>query len=65
MLDEVQTGPGPAGQLFGYQEYGVEPDVMTLAKGLGYGVPVGAFLSKEYCMALVPATTALPSGATP
>ena len=54
MLDEVQTGLGRLGSLFGYQEYGVEPDVMTLAKGLGYGVPVGAFLSKEYCMALVP-----------
>ena len=54
MLDEVQTGLGRLGSLFGYQEYGVEPDVITLAKGLGYGVPIGAFLSKEYCMALVP-----------
>ena len=54
MLDEVQTGLGRLGSLFGYEEYGVEPDVMTLAKGLGFGVPVGAFLSKEHCMALVP-----------
>jgi len=54
ILDEVQTGMGRLGSLFGYMEYGVEPDVMTLAKGLGYGVPIGAFLSKEYCMALVP-----------
>ena len=54
ILDEVQTGMGRLGSLFGYQEYGVEPDVMTLAKGLGYGVPIGAFLSKEYCQALVP-----------
>ena len=54
MLDEVQTGIGRLGSLFGYQEYGVEPDVITLAKGLGYGVPIGAFLSKEHCMALVP-----------
>ena len=54
ILDEVQTGLGRLGSLFGYQEYGVEPDVMTLAKGLGYGVPIGAFLSKEHCMALVP-----------
>jgi len=54
ILDEVQTGMGRLGSLFGYQEYGVEPDVMTLAKGLGYGVPIGAFLSKEHCMALVP-----------
>ena len=52
MLDEVQTGMGRLGSLFGYQEYGVEPDVMTLAKGLGYGVPIGAFLSKESAMAL-------------
>lgn len=54
ILDEVQTGMGRLGSLFGYQEYGVEPDVMTLAKGLGYGVPIGAFMSKEHCMALVP-----------
>ena len=54
ILDEVQTGMGRLGSLFGYQEYGVEPDVMTLAKGLGHGVPIGAFLSKESCMALVP-----------
>jgi acetylornithine/succinyldiaminopimelate/putrescine aminotransferase len=45
---------GRLGSLFGYQEYGIEPDVMTLAKGLGYGVPIGAFMSKEHCMALVP-----------
>ncbi len=54
ILDEIQTGMGRLGSLFGYQEYGVEPDVMTLAKGLGYGVPIGAFLSKESAMALVP-----------
>ena len=54
ILDEVQTGMGRLGSLFGYQEYGVEPDVMSLAKGLGYGVPIGAFLSKAHCQALVP-----------
>ena len=54
ILDEVQTGMGRLGSLFGYQEYGIEPDVMTLAKGLGFGAPIGAFMSKEYCMALVP-----------
>ena len=54
LLDEVQTGLGRLGSLFGYQEYGVEPDVITLGKGLGYGVPIGAFLSKESCMALAP-----------
>jgi len=54
ILDEIQTGMGRLGSLFGYQEYGIEPDVMTLAKGLGCGVPIGAFLSKEFCMALEP-----------
>jgi acetylornithine/succinyldiaminopimelate/putrescine aminotransferase len=54
ILDEVQTGLGRLGSLFGYQEYGVEPDVMALAKGLGGGVPIGAFLSKDHCMALEP-----------
>ena len=52
ILDEVQTGMGRLGSLFGYQEYGIEPDVIALAKGLGYGVPIGAFLAKESCMAL-------------
>jgi len=54
MLDEIQTGMGRLGSLFGYQEYGIEPDVITLAKGLGCGVPIGAFLAKEFCMALEP-----------
>ena len=54
ILDEVQTGLGRLGSLFGYQEYDVEPDVITLAKGLGGGVPIGAFLSKNHCMALEP-----------
>ena len=47
ILDEVQTGVGRIGTLFGYESYGVEPDVMTLAKGMGGGVPIGAFLVKE------------------
>ncbi len=54
ILDEVQTGMGRLGTLFGYQQYEVEPDVITLAKGLGGGVPIGAFLSKDGCMALEP-----------
>ena len=54
ILDEVQTGMGRLGSLFGYQEYNVEPDVITLAKGLGFGVPIGAFMSKASAMALVP-----------
>jgi acetylornithine/N-succinyldiaminopimelate aminotransferase len=47
IFDEVQTGIGRLGELFGYQLWGVEPDVITLAKGLGGGVPIGAFMSKE------------------
>jgi acetylornithine/N-succinyldiaminopimelate aminotransferase len=47
ILDEVQTGIGRLGTLFGYQIYGVEPDIMTLAKGLGGGIPIGALLAKE------------------
>ena len=54
MLDEVQTGIGRLGTLFGYQQFGVEPDVITLAKGLGGGVPIGAFLAKEKFCVLTP-----------
>ena len=47
ILDEVQTGAGRTGTLFAYEQYGVEPDIMALAKGIGSGVPIGAFLAKE------------------
>ena len=46
ILDEVQTGMGRTGHLFAYQETGVAPDILTLAKGLGGGVPIGAMLAK-------------------
>jgi acetylornithine/N-succinyldiaminopimelate aminotransferase len=49
ILDEVQTGIGRLGTLFGYMQYGIEPDVISLAKGLGGGVPIGAFLAREKC----------------
>nr|WP_288497632.1 aspartate aminotransferase family protein [uncultured Pseudomonas sp.] len=46
MLDEIQTGMGRTGQWFAFQHEGIVPDVMTLAKGLGNGVPIGACLAK-------------------
>ena len=47
ILDEVQTGMGRTGRLFAYEHYGITPDIMTLAKGLGGGVPIGAALATE------------------
>jgi acetylornithine/N-succinyldiaminopimelate aminotransferase len=47
ILDEIQTGLCRIGPLFGYEAFGIEPDVMTLAKGMGSGVPIGAVLAKE------------------
>ena len=46
MLDEVQTGMGRTGKMFAFQHYGVMPDVITLAKGLGGGVPIGACVAR-------------------
>jgi acetylornithine aminotransferase/acetylornithine/N-succinyldiaminopimelate aminotransferase len=45
--DEVQTGIGRCGEMFAYQTYGIVPDIMTLAKALGGGVPISALLAKE------------------
>lgn len=47
ILDEVQTGMGRTGKLFCYEHYGIHPDIMTLAKALGNGMPIGAILAKE------------------
>ena len=47
ILDEIQCGMGRSGYMFAWQEYGVKPDIMTTAKALGCGVPVGAFLMTE------------------
>lgn len=47
ILDEIQCGMGRTGEMFAWQRYGIKPDVMTVAKALGCGVPVGAFLMTE------------------
>jgi acetylornithine aminotransferase/acetylornithine/N-succinyldiaminopimelate aminotransferase len=47
ILDEVQTGMGRTGKLFAYQHFDIQPDIITLAKGLGGGVPIGAIIAKE------------------
>lgn len=47
ILDEIQCGMGRTGTMFAYEQYGVKPDVLTVAKALGCGVPVGAFLAGE------------------
>ncbi len=55
ILDEIQCGMGRSGHMFAWQEYGVKPDVMTIAKAIGNGLPVGAFLaSGEAASAMVP-----------
>jgi acetylornithine/N-succinyldiaminopimelate aminotransferase len=47
MVDEVQAGMGRTGEMFAYQLSGIEPDIMTLGKGIGGGVPLAALLAKE------------------
>ena len=54
IVDEVQSGMGRTGELFGYQLSGIEPDIMTLAKGIGGGVPLGALLCREAVACFVP-----------
>jgi predicted acetylornithine/succinylornithine family transaminase len=66
MLDEEQTGMGRTGRLFAYEHWGIEPDVMTLAKALGGGLPIGAMLAKEeVASAFVPGSHASTFGGSP
>lgn len=51
ILDEIQTGIGRTGKLFGYENYGIEPDIMTLGKGIGGGFPLSALMAKDrFCV---------------
>jgi acetylornithine/N-succinyldiaminopimelate aminotransferase len=66
IVDEVQTGMGRTGRLWAYEHAGVEPDVMTVAKALANGVPMGAMLAREsVASALGPGTHASTFGGTP
>jgi len=66
IFDEVQTGMGRTGTLFAYEHFGVAPDIMTLGKGLGGGLPIGACLATdEAAAAFVPGTHASTFGGNP
>jgi acetylornithine/N-succinyldiaminopimelate aminotransferase len=65
VFDEVQTGAGRTGHLYAYQGIGVVPDVLTSAKGLGGGVPVGAMMAKEEYVALKPGNHGSTFGGNP
>ncbi|EGD52340.1 acetylornithine and succinylornithine aminotransferase [Thermoanaerobacter ethanolicus JW 200] len=65
IIDEVQTGIGRTGKLFGYEHYGITPDIMTLAKGLGGGFPIGAIVAKEDKAVFQPGDHASTFGGSP
>jgi acetylornithine aminotransferase len=66
MFDEVQTGMGRTGRLFAYEHFGVTPDIMTLAKALANGLPMGAMMAREeVAEAFTPGSHASTFGGTP
>ncbi len=66
IFDEVQTGMGRTGRMFCFKNFGIEPDIMTLAKSLGNGFPIGAMVvKKEYADVLQPGTHASTFGGSP
>lgn len=66
MLDEVQTGMGRTGKMFAFQNYNIVPDVLTLAKGLANGFPIGAMLAREeFAKHMVPGTHGSTFGGNP
>lgn len=54
ILDEIQCGMGRTGTMFCFSQYGIEPDILTVAKALGCGMPVGAVLCKEFAASMTP-----------
>ena len=65
VFDEVQVGVGRSGKLWGYEQLGVEPDILTSAKGLAGGIPIGAMLCKDSCAAFEPGNHASTFGGNP
>jgi len=66
LIDEVQTGVGRTGTLFTYQQYGITPDVVSFAKGIAGGLPMGGIMANEKCSAVfTPGTHATTFGANP
>lgn len=65
IFDEIQCGMGRTGKMFAHEYYGIKPDILTLAKALGCGVPVGAFLTTEKAAALVPGDHGTTYGGNP
>ncbi|MDE6252362.1 MAG: aspartate aminotransferase family protein [Lachnospiraceae bacterium] len=65
IFDEIQCGMGRTGRMFAHEHYDVKPDIMTLAKALGCGVPVGAFLTTEKAAALKPGDHGTTYGGNP
>ncbi len=65
IFDEIQCGMGRTGKMLAHEYYGVKPDVMTLAKALGCGIPVGAFLTTEKAAALKPGDHGTTYGGNP
>jgi acetylornithine/N-succinyldiaminopimelate aminotransferase len=66
ILDEVQVGMGRTGRMFGFQHTGIKPDIITLAKALGGGVPIGAMVAKpEIASMMTPGTHGSTFGGNP